>query len=96
MYNQLKIDDALSLMLKRTGLAEKFNEAKVLYTAKKMLSAYAEINPYIKKISLKNKILYITVLSPAAKNELMYKQSTIIDTINSAAGRQAIEKIVLL
>lgn len=95
MYNSLKIDDALSLMLKRTGLAAKFDEAKVLYTAKKLLSAYAEINLYIRKVSLKNKMLYITVSSSAAKNELLYKQSAIIDAINSAAGQQVVEKIVL-
>jgi predicted site-specific integrase-resolvase len=96
MYNAVKINDALSLMFRRTGLEEKFDEAKALYTAKKIISVYNAITPYIKKIFLKNKILYISVSSSVAKEDLLYRQTTITTAINTALGKTAIEKIVLL
>jgi predicted site-specific integrase-resolvase len=96
MYNAVKINDALSLMFRRTGLEEKLDEARVLYTAKKIISVYNDITPYVKKIFLKNKVLYISVSSPAAKNDLLYRQTTIAAAINTALGRTVIEKTVLL
>jgi hypothetical protein len=96
MYNSIKINDALSIALKRMGLDEKFESAKILYTAKKIISVYDDITPYIKKIFLKNKILYINVTSPAAKNNLLYRQTMITEAINNALGKTAIEKTVLL
>jgi hypothetical protein len=96
MYNAIKINDALSLMFRRTGLEEKFDNAKILYTAKKILSVYGDVTPYIEKVFIKNKILYILVSSPAAKNNLLYRQTAITTAINTATGKTAIEKTVLL
>jgi hypothetical protein len=83
-------------MFKRTGLEEKFENAKIIYTAKKILSVYGDFTPHIRKIFLKNKILYISVSSSAAKNNLLYRQTTITTAINNALGKVAIEKTVLL
>jgi hypothetical protein len=96
MYNDVKIKDALFLLFKRTGLEEKFENAKIVYTAKKILSVYGDFTPYVKKIFLKNKILYISVSSSAAKNNLLYHQTMITAAINNALGKIAIEKTVLL
>ncbi|MDR1974351.1 MAG: DUF721 domain-containing protein [Bacteroidales bacterium] len=94
MYNSIKIDDALSLMIKRTGLENKFEDAKVIHTAKKIIPA--DIMHYVQRMFIKNKILYIQVSSPAAKNNILYRQTAITEAINTAVGRAAIEKTVLL
>ena len=92
--NSHKLGDAIREMIQAYGLKSKLSEATLVESWEKVVGKM--IAKHTKNLYIKNKKLYIRIDSPALKNELTYSRSTLMETLNEAAGADVIEEIVFL
>ncbi len=92
--NDQSLGDAIREMVETYHLDGKLNELKLIASWDKVVGDM--ISRHTKDVNIKHKKLYVTLDSPALKNELTYSRERIIAALNEAAGKQVIEEIIFL
>ena len=92
--NAKSLSDLLGQFSQQKKLKKPLLEARIVALWKPLMGDV--INKYTKKVSVKDKVLFIKVQQSALKNELLYLQDEIIEKINKEVGENAIVKMVLL
>ncbi len=90
--NEFKINELLSIFLKRTHLEQSVKEVEAADAWKRIsgkLIANLTVSVYVK-----NTVMYVKLRSPSLRQELNYKQSTILERLNEELGGNYISKIV--
>lgn len=92
--NSQKLSDAIHEMIEAYGLKARLSEATLLESWNRVVGEM--ISRHTKDLHIRKKKLFVTVDSPALKNELIYSRSVLLEKLNEAAGGQVIEEIVFL
>jgi predicted nucleic acid-binding Zn ribbon protein len=88
------LGDAIREMIEAYGMKGKLSEANLVDSWEEVVGAM--ISKHTKDLYIKRKKLFVKVDSPALKNELTYNRTTIMESLNEAAGGEIIEEIVFL
>ncbi|MBI3509187.1 MAG: DUF721 domain-containing protein [Bacteroidetes bacterium] len=91
--NEYTIAEAIREMMETYRLDGKINELKVLNSWEKVMGPV--ISKYTKKMQINNRILFIELNSAPLREELSYGKTKIISMLNSEAGANVIDDIVL-
>jgi hypothetical protein len=92
--NTEPLGEVFKQYLKAIGAEKKMKEIQIRNNWEEIVGR--TFNRYTENIYIKNKILYIKMSSPAAKQELMMIKTEITDKINLEAKETIINSIVLL
>ena len=93
-YNDQTLGEAIKEMIEAYRLDGKLNEVKLIGAWEKV--AGKMISRHTKDLNIKDKKLYVTLDSPALRNELSYAREKIIKALNDAVGLQVIDEIVFV
>lgn len=92
-HNMSTIKEAIEKLLSSYRLKEGLTGVRLKNSWDKIVGPL--IANHTKNILIKNKVLYITLDSPALKQELLYAKEKLVLLLNEAAGEEMIEDIVL-
>lgn len=91
-HNTQDIKSIIKDLLKESNLDKRFNAQEVVDVWPKIVgSMFAK---YTSKVYLKQKVLYVTMTSAAARQELTMAKSHLIKTINDTFNEELVKDIV--
>lgn len=91
MKEEKSIKDLLNSVFKSYNQGYKYEETSVINSWDQIVGSMIAKNTT--KIFINKKVLYLTVSSPALKNELRYHKLVLIDKINDFAEQKIINDI---
>ena len=91
MKEEKSIKDLLSTVFKSYNQGYKYEETSVINSWEQIVGTM--IAKKTSKIFINKKVLYLTLSSPALKNELRYHKLVLIDKINDFAKQKIINDI---
>ena len=91
-YNDQTLGEAIKEMIETYRLEGRLNEVKLIGAWEKV--AGKMISRHTKDLHIKSKKLYVSLDSPALKNELNFSREKIVKALNDAVGQQVIDEIV--
>ena len=86
------LGEVMKELIETYRLEGKLNEVKVVHSWEKVVGEM--IARHTKDLYIRNGKLFVTIDSPALKNELTYSSSTIIEKLNNEAGCVVVEEII--
>ena len=92
--NEYNIKDALKQWLKESHLNQKFEEARIVDTWGELMGP--TISRYTEKVYIKDRILYIKILSAPLRHELHMSKRKIMDLVNEKVGENVVLDVRLL
>lgn len=92
--NTHHIGDAIQELLRSYHLKSKFDETTLVTSWERLVGK--PIAKRTKKISVRNKVLFVELDSPAMKNDLNYHKSQIIALFEKEFGKDVIKEIVIM
>ncbi|HZY78395.1 MAG TPA: DUF721 domain-containing protein [Cyclobacteriaceae bacterium] len=92
--NTHHIGDAIQQLLRSYQLKSKFDEATLISSWEKMVGK--PVAKRTKKLSIRNKVLFVELDSPAMKNDLNLHKSQIIEVFRKEFGTEIIKEIVIM
>lgn len=92
--NTHHIGDAIREMLKSYHLTSKFDEASLVSSWERLVGK--AIAKRTRKVTVRNKVLFVELDSPAMKNDLNYHKSQIIALFEKEFGKDIIKEIVIM
>lgn len=91
-HNEHTIKEAFNHLLRVYKLDNKIAESNLIASWEKMMGA--PIARHTKDVYIYKRQLFVTLDSPALRNELLLGKSKIIKMLNDNAGKELIEDIV--
>ncbi|MDG1757406.1 MAG: DUF721 domain-containing protein [Bacteroidia bacterium] len=91
MKEEKSIKDLISTVFKSYDQGYKYEETSVINSWEQIVGTV--IAKKTSKIFINKKVLYLTMTSPALKNELRYHKLVLIDKINDFAKQKIINDI---
>ena len=91
MKEEKSIKDLISTVFKSYNQGYKYEETSVINSWEQIVGTV--IAKKTSKIFINKKVLYLTLTSPALKNELRYHKLVLIDKINDFAKQKIINDI---
>ncbi len=91
--NDQSLGDAIREFLHSYNLEDKLNETKVIQSWGKVVGPLVE--KHTEDLYIRNRILFVKVLSAALRQELSYSKSKIVKALNDEVKSDVIEDIVL-
>lgn len=91
--NELSLQDALKNMIQEYKLEPQLQEIRIRQLWETMMGA--TISTYTSQISLRNQVLYLTLLSAPLKQELLFARDKIRDRLNEELGEDCIRDVVI-
>ena len=91
MKEEKSIKDLLNSVFKSYNQGYKYEETSVINSWEQIVGSMIAKNTT--KIFINKKVLYLTLSSPALKNELRYHKLVLIDKINDFAKQKIINNI---
>lgn len=92
--NTHHIGDAIRELLKSYRLTSKFDEATVLSSWERLVGK--PIAKRTKKVSIRNKVLFVEVDSPSMKNDLNLHKTQILAVFAKEFGGDIVKEIVIM
>lgn len=89
--NEKSLKEAIRELLKTYNLTSGLNETRLINSWEKVVGKM--ISHHTGKIYIRKKTLYVSIDSPAIKNELSYAREKIIESLNNEIGEKVIEDI---
>ena len=83
---------AIKEFLQAYRLDERMNETQLIHSWEKVVGKM--ISNHTKDLSIRNKILFVRIDSPALRNELSYQKEKIVESLNGEVNAKVIEDIV--
>jgi predicted nucleic acid-binding Zn ribbon protein len=91
--NNESVEKIFESILKQNGIWQKFLENKIINNWKELVGA--KIAKSTTKIDIVGRKLYLQVDSSVLRNELIMLRSNIVDIVNSKAGENIIDDVVI-
>ncbi|MBT6236439.1 DUF721 domain-containing protein [Bacteroidia bacterium] len=91
MKEEQSIKDLMKVLFKSYKQGDKFDEVRVVNSWEEV--AGKMIAQKTTKLFINKKMLYLTLDSPALKNELRYHKLVLIEKVNTFAGKEIINDI---
>ncbi|MEI6455971.1 MAG: DUF721 domain-containing protein [bacterium] len=91
--NEYTMKAAIEAFLKTFRLEDKLNESGALRSWEKVVGPM--VAKHTKRLSIRNKVLFVDVDSSALRNELVFSKENIINQLNKEAGHPVIVDMVL-
>ncbi|MEI9917943.1 MAG: DUF721 domain-containing protein [Bacteroidota bacterium] len=92
--NTQHIGDAIQELLRSYHIKSKFDETTVVSSWERLVGK--PIAKRTKKVSVRNKVLFVELDSPAMKNDLNYHKSQIIALFEKEFGKDVIKEIIIM
>lgn len=93
-HDSLHISDAIQELLRSYQLKSKFDEATLVASWDKLVGK--PVAKRTKKISVRNKVLFVELDSPAMKNDLNLHKRQIMALFEKEFGKDVIKEIVIM
>lgn len=90
--NEQTVGEVISEIFEVFHYSDKIDEMKILNAWPKVTGKM--IAKYTTYLKVKNGILYVSIDSPALKNELIYSRTKLLQILNKKAGKEVITDIV--
>ncbi len=90
----LHISQAIEELLKTQHLKPRFDEANVVASWERLVGK--AIARRTRKVFIRNKVLFIELVSPSMKQDLSYHKSKILEMLNKEFGEGVVKEIVLM
>jgi predicted nucleic acid-binding Zn ribbon protein len=87
-----RIGEIISSILKKNGIENRLSEVRIKRAWEELLGK--PVARYTKSIFFKNNILYVTISSSIARNEIMLIRDELIIKLNENIGEDIIHKII--
>ena len=91
--NDQTISEALKDMIQEYRLAPQLNESRVKQLWHELMGK--TISTYTSNVSVRNNVLYLTILSSPLKHELSYSKDKIRELLNTELGEDFIKDVVI-
>jgi predicted nucleic acid-binding Zn ribbon protein len=91
--NLIKLGDAINQLFKQENLDIKISQFAVKKSWKDIAGELIAVNTT--EIFFNNKIIFITLKSPALKHELSFRKEDLLNNINKFCGYKLVEQIVI-
>lgn len=92
--NAIHISQAIQELLKSNNLKPKFDEANVVASWDRLVGP--AISKRTKKVYVRNKVLFVELISPSMKHDLSYHKTQILDLFKKEFGDDVVSEIVLM
>jgi predicted nucleic acid-binding Zn ribbon protein len=86
------LGSAIREFLKAYRLEDKMNETRLIHSWEVVLGKM--VSRHTRELSIRNKILFVKIDSPALRNELSYQKEKIVDELNREVNAKVIDDIV--
>ena len=90
--NDQSIGAAIREFFKAYHLDDKMNETRLIHSWEKVVGKL--IANHTRDLKIRNKILFVSIDSPALRNELIYQKEKIMNSLNSEVNANVIVDIV--
>ncbi len=91
-HNEHSIKDAIEALLKAYKLDDKLDEKKLISSWDNVMGKM--IANHTTDIYIKHKQLFVSLDSPALKNELLLAKSKMVQMLNTSVGKEIINDII--
>lgn len=92
--NTHHIGDAIQELLRSYRLKSKFDETTLVTSWERLVGK--PIAKRTKKVTVRNKVLFVELDSPAMKNDLNFHKSQIIALFEKEFGKDIIKEIIIM
>jgi predicted nucleic acid-binding Zn ribbon protein len=92
IHGDRKLGDVIREMIENYRMEGKLNEVKLLHSWEKVVGDM--IARHTRDLKIINRKLFVSVDSPALRNELTYSRGEIVKKLNEEAGAEVIDDIV--
>jgi predicted nucleic acid-binding Zn ribbon protein len=92
--NTHHIGEAIQELLRSYRLKSKFDETTLVSSWERLVGK--PIAKRTKKVSVRNKVLFVELDSPAMKNDLNFHKSQIIALLEKEFGKDIIKEIIIM
>lgn len=92
--NAQHIGDAIQELLKSYHLKSKFDEATLVASWERLVGK--PVAKRTKKVSIRNKVLFVELDSPAMKSDLNLHKSQILAVFEKEFGKDVVKEIVIM
>ena len=93
-HNAIHISQAIQELLKIQHLKPKFDEANVLASWERIVGK--AIAKRTKRINIRNKVLFVELLSPSMKHDLGFHKKEMLELIKKEFGNEVVAEIVIM
>src|SRR5262245_42759249 len=92
--NTVHIGQAIQNLLSNYQLKSKFDETNLVSSWERLVGK--PIAKRTKKVSIRNKVLFVELDSPSLKHDLAMHKTKILDILKKEFGKDAVHEIVLM
>lgn len=93
-HSAIHISEAIQELLKSHHLKPKFDEANVIASWEQIVGK--AIAKRTKRINIKNKVLFVELLSPSMKHDLGYHKTHMLELFKKEFGEGVVTEIVFM
>ena len=93
-HQTMHISQAIQELLRSQHLKPKFDEANVIASWERIVGK--SIAKRTKRINIRNKVLFVELLSPAMKQDLGYHKKEMVELIKKEFGQDVISEIIFM
>ena len=93
-HDTIHISQAIQELLKTNHLKPKFDEANVVASWERIVGK--AIAKRTKRINVRNKVLFVELLSPSMKHDLGYHKSQMLELFKKEFGEGVVSEIVFM
>ena len=93
-YNTQHIGDAIQELLRSYRIKSKFDETTLVSSWERLVGK--PVAKRTRKVSIRNKVLFVELDSPAMKNDLNLHKTQIIGLFEKEFGKDIIKEIVIM
>jgi predicted nucleic acid-binding Zn ribbon protein len=92
--NAIHISQAIQELLKSNNLKPKFDEANVVASWDRIVGP--AISRRTKRVYVRNKVLFVELVSPSMKHDLSYHKTQMLDLFKKEFGNDVVGDIVFM
>ena len=92
--NTLHIGEAIQQLLNSYHIKAKFDEANLISSWERIVGK--PVAKRTKKVFIRNKVLFVELVSPSMKNELSFHKKEIIELFQREFGKDILQEIVIM
>lgn len=89
-----ELTDVLHRFMRESGLESPLNQFRTLGAWHKVVGE--QISKYTKEVFIRNQTLYVRLISPALKSNLMMRRKELVQQVNAEVGAYVIADIAFI
>ena len=93
-HSTMHISEAIQNLLRSQHLKPKFDEANVVASWERIVGK--SIAKRTRRINIRNKVLFVELISPSVKQDLGYHKKEMLELIKKEFGHEVISEIVFM